>query len=182
MRFLYAVILSCLSLQSFSQNRVENQQFLNSIYESIRSKADIAIIGMSGGADSTLVATLCQQALGKENVISLHMPYGETDYRFFNSRSVKTADFLNIQKHVISIQKSVDQLEESLKIIGNLDQINHGNLRARVRTNLLYATGHHIGSETQKRVRVMGTGNMSEDYIGYDTKGGDALADYFPIQ
>ena len=45
----------------------------------------------------------------------------------------------------------------------------------------LYTVAHHLGDKLGKRVRVIGTGNLSEDFIGYDTKGGDALCDIFPI-
>ena len=54
-------------------------------------------------------------------------------------------------------------------------------MRARTRMLMLYGCCHHLESVLNKSCRVIGTGNLSEDYIGYDTKGGDALADFFPI-
>ena len=64
---------------------------LTKITNEIKSRVDVAVIGLSGGADSTLVACLCAQALGKENVYGLHMPYGDTDRQKFNSRSQQLA-------------------------------------------------------------------------------------------
>ncbi|MFK7871690.1 MAG: NAD(+) synthase [Oligoflexales bacterium] len=156
------------------------EKFLHAVAQDIRQRTDIAIIGMSGGADSTLVAALCSQALGPENVLSVHMPCTDLDIDFYNARSIKIANRLRIKKYILPIADSVHSLEESLKPLGELSQVNQGNIRSRVRMSLLYGVCHHH-SEQGKKARVIGTGNLSEDFIGYDTKGGDALADFFPI-
>ena len=71
-------------------------------------------------------------------------------------------------------QISIDDFE--------LTALNKGNARSRARMSVLYGVAHNLSNKfPNKRVRVIGTGNLSEDYIGYDTKGGDALADIFPI-
>ncbi|MFK7873275.1 MAG: NAD(+) synthase [Oligoflexales bacterium] len=166
---------------SLTIQTAQTERLLKDLYTEIRQRMDIAIIGMSGGADSTLVAALCAEALGPENVISVHMPYSDTDHRHFNARSLRTAKHLKIQTHFLPIKKAVQGIEDSLSRLFTLSQVNSGNLRARVRTNILYSMSHHISDSHHQRARVVGTGNLSEDYIGYDTKGGDSLADFFPL-
>jgi len=149
----------------------------------IRKETDIAVIGLSGGADSTLVACLCIKALGKENVYGVHMPYDECDISTFNNRSVKLANHLGIHSIIAPITDIADSITNivSASIKNDISKTNKGNSRSRARMTILYGIAHHLGDTLQKRVRVVGTGNLSEDSIGYDTKGGDALADFFPI-
>lgn len=157
-----------------------NYKMLNLLINEIQKNVEIAVIGMSGGADSTLVATICALALGPENVYSLHMPYSAIDLKKFNSNSVKVAKKLKVNIKSVNIKKAVDELTNALQM--DLNSVNLGNARSRVRMNLLYAYSHELNHTFKnKKIRVMGTGNLSEDYIGYDTKGGDALADIFPI-
>lgn len=149
------------------------------ILDGIRSKVDIAVVGLSGGADSTLVATLSALALGKENVYGASMPYGETDLKTFNNRSQSLAAKLGIKHNVYPIRQASNGVSANFPALSTL---NAGNLRSRMRMVHLYTHACQIAeANPDKRVRVMGTGNLSEDFIGYDTKGGDALADYFPI-
>lgn len=155
-------------------------KMVNFLINQIRKNVDIAVIGMSGGADSTLVATLCKLALGPENVYSLHMPYSDIDKKKFNSNSIKVAKKLKVNIKEVNIKNAVNALTETLGM--EMNMVNLGNARSRIRMNLLYAYAHELGQKFKhKKIRVMGTGNLSEDYIGYDTKGGDALADIFPI-
>jgi len=144
----------------------------------LQKRMDIAVVGMSGGADSTLVAILCANALGKENVYSLHMPYDIDDASTFNAKSIQIADRLGINKKTISIGKAVDFLSSE---ICHLSRLNMGNMKSRMRMIALYTMSGRLGEETGQAVRVVGTGNLSEDFIGYDTKGGDSLVDYSPI-
>jgi len=155
----------------------------------LRNVTDIAVVGMSGGADSTLTALLCRDALGKENVFGVHLPYGETDQLKFNANSVKVAAALGVNQLHVQINNAANAIQEctedavhfwNKKPMG-LSQVNEGNARSRARMAVLYGISHELGTELGKRVRVIGTGNLSEDYIGYDTKGGDALCDIFPI-
>lgn len=158
---------------------------LNKIEDEIRVNTDMAVIGLSGGADSTLVAILCIRALGKKtNICGIHMPYSDTDVNGFNSRSKILAKHLGIQNQTVNIRPAVDAL--SSQFGSKLSTINQGNMRSRMRMITLYTVAC-FANETQasiksgRRVRVVGTGNLSEDYIGYDTKGGDALVDFSPI-
>lgn len=153
----------------------------------IREHVDIAVLGLSGGADSLLCALLCRDALGKNEVFAYSMPYSEFDHGHFNRNSEAWAQHIGVHHRVIPIKAAADQLNATLAraLDGHepehLSILNLGNTRARVRMCLLYGAAHHLNQQERKRARVIGTGNLSEDFIGYDTKGGDALADLFPI-
>ncbi len=158
------------------------------ITDELQKHADIAVIGLSGGADSTLVATLCTLAFGPENVYGVHMPYGSVDDSTFNSVSEEVAEALKIKslnapiyEAAIAINRVVELAVSGLPKARDLTTLNQGNARSRARMTVLYGICHHIGEKLGTRARVIGTGNLSEDYIGYDTKGGDALCDIFPI-
>lgn len=149
---------------------------------SIKDETDVAVVGLSGGADSTLVACLCVKALGAANVYGIHMPFNENDTGTFNSRSLNLAKHLGINSIMIPITKVAEEIIHSVKnAMGSISSVNSGNARSRARMTILYGVSHHLSDVLGKRVRVVGTGNLSEDAIGYDTKGGDALADFFPI-
>ena len=154
----------------------------------IQETVDIAVIGLSGGADSTLCACLCVKALGAENVIGVSMPYGGTDAITFNARSTSLAEKLGIRHEEISIKDPMDALyDRMIQPVSNLslkglDSFVLGNTRSRMRMVYLYALAGSLSlAHPDKRVRVIGTGNLSEDYIGYDTKWGDGACDVFPI-
>lgn len=160
------------------------------ITKGISKFCDVAVVGMSGGADSTLVTTLCVLALGKENVHGIHMPYNQLDVKTFNGRSISLANKLGIKSHMVSIKPIADAITSVVfdAVSGDdsdpISQLNAGNARSRARMTTLYGISSHLHEKLKgsgKRVRVIGTGNLSEDYIGYDTKGGDALCDLFPI-
>lgn len=152
--------------------------------EAIREFCDIAVIGISGGVDSATVASICCAALGKDQVFLLSMPYGQTDCETFNSRSAELAVHLGANHHVVNISAGTNGLmNEIAESLGesDFDPLVQGNTRSRQRMAVLYAFCFHLGKKFQNRARVIGTGNASEDLIGYDTKGGDALCDLFPI-
>lgn len=166
------------------------EELIRKITLVIENSMDIAVVGMSGGVDSTVVATLCTIALGKENVYGIHMPYNETDNKEgkFNGNSREIANKLGIKSLDVpvfditaAINMAVTRAVGYGEDLGKLGQVNGGNTRSRARMAVLYGICHELGSHTRKHCRVVGTGNLSEDFIGYDTKGGDALADLFPI-
>lgn len=148
------------------------------VTELIREQCDVAVVGLSGGADSTLVACLCIKALGKENVHGIHMPYNHVDASTFNSQSVALAKHLGVENIKVDIGGAVDMLAGQFS---HISQLNQGNMRSRMRMVSLYTVCCILNEATGLRARVIGTGNLSEDLIGYDTKGGDALCDFFPI-
>ncbi|MBP6218467.1 MAG: NAD(+) synthase [Oligoflexales bacterium] len=153
------------------------------ISEELRLFTDLAVVGMSGGADSTLVTLLCHYALGKDSVYTAHMPAVATDLVSFNKLSLETARHLQVHTQVVSIADSVSTFNRALEksLERPLSKLNGGNSRARLRMAVLYALSGELSESSGKRVRVIGTGNLSEDFIGYDTKGGDSLCDLFPI-
>lgn len=149
----------------------------------IKAHADVVVVGMSGGADSSLTAILCSKALGSSNVYGVSMPYNSVDAETFNARSARLAEKLEIHHLVRPIAQIADGINEQIAAAdGELTEVNKGNSRSRARMCILYGLAHDLATRMpDKRVRVAGTGNLSEDFIGYDTKGGDALADLFPI-
>jgi len=163
---------------------VDCSSFVENISTEIKNRMDIAVVGMSGGADSSLVTILCCKALGRENVYGVSMPYNKTDIETFNTRSTSLAERTGINHYIRPVTEIADSINEKifLKSSKELTDINTGNSRSRARMCVLYGISHNLSVKFPgKRVRVAGTGNLSEDFIGYDTKGGDALADLFPI-
>ncbi len=157
------------------------------IKQEIREHVDTAVVGLSGGADSFLVMLLSAEALGKNNVYALSMPYSDLDTRTFNSLSTMYAEHIGVHHHVIGIGDIAQAINQAVSGAvstpgeNGISALNAGNARSRSRMCVLYGFAHHLNDRLKNRVRVMGTGNLSEDFIGYDTKGGDALADIFPI-
>ena len=132
-----------------------------------------AVVGLSGGKDSSTVAALCVKALGADRVIGVLMPQGEQwDINF----SHELADHLGIKKCTINIKDSVDAVFHSLKEGGLLlNKQATINTPARIRMAVLYAVSAIVGG------RVANTCNLSEDWVGYSTKYGDSAGDFSPI-
>lgn len=157
------------------------------ICNDIKNHVDTAVVGLSGGADSFLVMLLSEVALGRENVYAFSLPYSDTDIKTFNSLSTMYAEHIGVHHQVVNIASISDALTQTVSRVFDaqnpqaLSTVNSGNSRSRARMCVLYGVAHHLNETLNNRVRVMGTGNLSEDFIGYDTKGGDALADIFPI-
>jgi NAD+ synthase len=131
-----------------------------------------AIVGLSGGIDSSLTATLCVKALGKENVIGIMMPY-KTSHPDSLNHAKEIADFLQIKYEIIEISPMVD---EYFKLYApNADKLRKGNFMARSRMCVLY------DKSAQYKALVAGTGNKSELLIGYCTQYGDSACAYETI-
>lgn len=132
-----------------------------------------AVVGISGGLDSSVVATLCCQALGKERVIGVLMPRGEQrDICFADI----LCDFLNIKRYELNINEAVNAIEMQMSFahIKKSDQTLI-NLPARIRMSTLYAVSQSVNG------RVANTSNLSESYVGYDTRWGDSVGDFSPL-
>ena len=152
---------------------------LSKVEAEIKAFTDIAVVGLSGGADSTLVAILCSRALGRGNVFGVHMPYSESDVSGFNSRSKQLAKHLHLNDETINIKAAVDAL--CGEFFTAPSRLNQGNMRSRMRMVALYTMCCQLGEETGQRVRVVGTDNLSENYIAFFTKYGDGGVDFNPI-
>jgi len=160
------------------------QKIAHILEESLREFTDIAVVGISGGVDSSVVASLSVKALGPENCWLVSMPFDELDSKSFNHRSLNLAEKLRANHRVVQIGKSSLSLEyEIQQALGDteLNLLTRANIRPRVRMNVLYSFSRELEERYKKRARVIGTGHLSEDLIGYDTKGGDALADIFVL-
>lgn len=161
------------------------ETLLRTMEDGLRRQADVAVIGLSGGADSLLAAILCARALGRENVYGVSMPCDETDRRTFNALSARQAARLGIRHLERPVAEIADAIEKQISTGApgaQLTLVNKGNARSRARMCVLYGLAHALAGERQgRRVRVVGTGNLSEGFIGYDTKGGDSVADVFPL-
>jgi NAD+ synthase len=132
-----------------------------------------AVVGISGGKDSSATAALCAQALGPRKVYGVLMPQGE-QYDIAFSREL--VDHLGINHFVINIKDSVDALLESIKQ-GGLSANRQAaiNIPARIRMTTLYAVSAIVNG------RVANTCNLSEDWVGYATKYGDGAGDFSPL-
>lgn len=133
----------------------------------------IAVIGISGGKDSSVVAALCAEALGKDRVYGVLMPNGEqADIR----DSFDLCMHLNIKHNVVDISKAVEGLTESVDAQIDITEQAKINLPPRIRMSTLYFVAQCLNG------RVANTCNLSEDYVGYSTKYGDAAGDFAPIK
>ena len=129
-----------------------------------------AVIGISGGKDSSVAAALCVEALGKDRVIGVLMPCGE---QADIDCAQKLVDHLGIRHFVVNIKDAVDGVTNAIPF--PLSKQSTTNLPARIRMATLYAVSQtHNG-------RVVNTCNLSEDWVGYSTRYGDAAGDFSPM-
>lgn len=133
------------------------------------------IIGLSGGIDSSLVASLAVKALGSENVYIAILPYGKLGNRGLSmaEQLVNKLTIIRQNVSVIDIKPSVDQIISSDR---GVDKLRKGNIMARVRMTILYdlAKKHNC--------LVCGTENKTEYLLGYFTRFGDEASDIEPIR
>ena len=139
-----------------------------------------AVIGISGGKDSTVVAALCVEAFGKDRVYGIMMPNGfQAD--IIDSKTV--CDFLQIHSYEVDIKKAYDAILSEIgwavygmsQLKNTISEQTKINLPPRIRMTTLYAISQSLNG------RVVGTDNASEAYIGYSTRWGDNVADLMPI-
>lgn len=134
-----------------------------------------AIIGMSGGKDSTVAAALCAKALGPENVIGVSMP----DY----NHSVNEADEICKHLGITYINMPIYGITQGFKNINHKindenfewSKQSEQNIPPRIRMTMLYALAQTFNG------RVVGTCNKSELYVGYATRYGDMASDFEPL-
>lgn len=135
-----------------------------------------AIIGISGGTDSSIVAALLTKALGPERVIGVLMPCGE---QHDIDVAKELVNLLGIKHFIINIKDPVSSLKSQFENVVGFDPDTFDayktNTPARIRMTTLY------GISALFNGRVANTCNLSEDYVGYSTKFGDAAGDFSPI-
>ena len=131
-----------------------------------------AIVGISGGKDSSIASALCVEALGKDRVIGVLMPQGE---QHDIDKAYELVNHLGIKYYVVNIKDAVDGLLGSLPADLPLTAQTVQNLPPRIRMSTLYAVSQSCNG------RVCNTCNLSEDWVGYSTRYGDAAGDFSPM-
>ena len=136
-----------------------------------------AVIGISGGKDSSVVAGLCAEALGKDRVVGVTMPNGvQPDI----NDSMLLINHLGIHHCCVNIGDTYQTLMGAVKEqLGTLDkEVSNQtiiNMPPRLRMTTLYAVSQSMNG------RVANTCNLSEDWVGYSTRYGDAAGDFAPL-
>ena len=154
----------------FNAEKVKNDcvQWIRNFFEE-NGKGCNAVVGISGGKDSSIVAALCAEALGRDRVIGVLMPCGEQADIDMAKLLVRT---LGIKHYIINIKDAVDGVINSIPF--ELKPQSLTNLPARIRMATLYAVSQSNNG------RVANTCNLSEDWVGYSTRYGDAAGDFSP--
>ena len=162
-------------MSKFDAKKVKNEivEWIQQFFEE-NGKGCNAIVGISGGKDSSVVAALCVEALGKEKVIGVLMPQGnQADINY----SRMLCDHLGIVNYTVDIfapcRNIKHQIRDSLQ--GYWSKQSATNLPARIRMATLYAVAQSTNG------RVANTCNLSEDWVGYATRYGDAAGDFSPL-
>ncbi len=128
-----------------------------------------AVVGISGGKDSSIVAALCVEALGRDRVIGVLMPCGE---QHDIDMAKLLVSHLGIRHYIINIGETVEALHRSIPFSLSAQSVQ--NIPPRVRMTTLYAVSQSNNG------RVANTCNLSEDFVGYSTRYGDSVGDFSP--
>lgn len=133
-----------------------------------------AVIGISGGKDSSIVAALCVEALGKDRVFGVLMPQ---DTQSDINVSYNLCKHLDIDHITVDIANACRSIKHEIKagLNDRWSRQSSINLPPRIRMATLYAVSQTING------RVANTSNYSEDYVGYATRYGDTVGDFSPL-
>lgn len=131
-----------------------------------------AVIGISGGKDSSVAAALCVEALGKDRVIGVLMPCGEQGDIDCSHMLV---EHLGIRNFTVNIKDAVEGLKNAFPKEVDFSAQAQTNLPPRIRMATVYAVSQCFNG------RVVNTCNLSEDWVGYSTRYGDAAGDFSPL-
>ena len=130
-----------------------------------------AVVGISGGKDSSVTAAVCVKALGADRVLGVLMPCGEQgDIQF----SLDLCEHLGIEYRIVNIRPAVEGVLNALGDMPVSEQ-TRVNLPPRIRMTTLYAVSQSNNG------RVANTCNLSEDWVGYSTRYGDSVGDFSPL-
>lgn len=157
-------------MYKFDAEKVKNEcvEWIRGFFEK-NGKGCNAVVGISGGKDSSIVAALCVEALGVDRVIGVLMPNGEQSDIDMAKLLV---NHLGIKHYIVNIKDAVDGVINSIPF--ELSTQSRTNLPPRIRMSTLYAVSQsHNG-------RVANTCNLSEDWVGYSTRYGDSVGDFSP--
>lgn len=157
----------------FDALKVKNQcvEWIRKFFEE-NGKGCNAVLGISGGKDSSVAAALCVEALGKDRVIGVLMPQGvqhDIDAAYL------LVNHLGIKHYEINIKDAVDGILGAFPKELPISEQSKVNLPPRIRMSTLYAVSQSLNG------RVVNTCNLSEDWVGYSTRYGDAAGDFSPM-
>ena len=159
---------------SFNAEKVKNDivKWIQDWFEE-NGRGCKAVVGLAGGKDSSVVAALWVEALGRDNVFGVLMPNGE---QFDIDVSHKLVEHLGIESAVINIKDAYEGVVgEMMKRFGKFEGQAKVNLPPRLRMSVLYAVSQTVNG------RVANTCNLSEDWVGYSTRYGDCAGDFSPL-
>lgn len=146
-------------------------QWIREFFET-NGKGCNAVLGISGGKDSSVAAALCVEALGKDRVIGVLMPCGE---QHDIDMAYMLVEHLGIKSYEVNIEAAVNGLKSAIPDDLELTSQTHTNIPPRIRMTTLYAVSQSLNG------RVVNTCNLSEDWVGYSTRYGDAAGDFSPM-
>lgn len=160
-------------MKEFDAKKVKNEcvEWIRDWFDKNGNECN-AIVGISGGVDSSVVAALCVEALGKDRVKGLLMPCGEQEditYSYF------LCGQLGIHFDVMNIFDATNSIYNQFSKNVSISQQTKTNLPARLRMSTLYAYAQSMNG------RVANTCNLSEDWVGYSTRYGDSVGDFSPL-
>lgn len=157
----------------FDAVKVKNDcvQWIRDFFEE-NGKGCNAVVGISGGKDSSIVAALCVEALGKDRVIGVLMPQGE---QHDIDKAYMLVNHLGIKHYLVNIKDTVDAIFNSFPDNLEITDMSRINLPPRIRMSTLYAVSQSCNG------RVANTCNLSEDWVGYSTRYGDSVGDFSPL-
>lgn len=131
-----------------------------------------AVVGISGGKDSSVAAALCVEALGKDRVIGVLMPQGE---QHDIDMAYMLVNHLGIKHYEVNVKDAVDGILNNLPKEIEITVQTKQNIPPRIRMSTLYAVSQSCNG------RVCNTCNLSEDWVGYSTRYGDSVGDFSPM-
>jgi len=148
-------------------------QWIKDFFDKGASPETKAVLGISGGKDSSVVAALCKEALGKDRVLGVLMPLGNQHDIDIAYEICKTLDIPYVE---INIKIPAQALYYEVEKAGfQMNDVAVFNTPARLRMAVLYAVSGIVGG------RVANTSNLSEAWVGYSSKFGDAAGDFGPL-
>ena len=157
----------------FNAEMVKNEcvEWIRTFFEE-NGKGCNAVLGISGGKDSSIAAALCVEALGKDRVIGVLMPCGE---QHDIDMAYLLVNHLGIKHFEVNIKDAIDGLMGSMPKELEISAQAKTNLPPRVRMSAVYMVSQCLNG------RVVNTCNLSEDWVGYSTRYGDAAGDFSPL-
>lgn len=157
----------------FDAKRIKDEcvEWIRDFFEK-NGKGCNAVVGISGGKDSSIAAALCVEALGKDRVIGVLMPKGK---QHDIDMAYKLVNHLGIKHYEVNIKDAFDGIVANFPKEIEITELTKTNIAPRIRMATLYAVSQSCNG------RVCNTCNLSEDWVGYSTRYGDSVGDFSPL-